>query len=70
MGNDLFTACYPKSLKNYKNSGIKRLYINVKRGKEIEVEYSRKIIISRINNFIGYNLVNSIKLVTFKDKKK
>ena len=70
VGDDLFEACKPKSFKNLKNLGIKRLNIMVKRGKEIDVEYSRKIIIDRINSFLGYEFVNTIKLITYKDKKK
>ena len=42
----------------------------VKRGKETDVEYSRKIIIDRINSFLGYEFVNTIKLITYKDNKK
>ena len=42
----------------------------VKRGKEVDVEYSRNFIIERINKFLGYEFVNKIKLSNFKDKKK
>tara|TARA_B100000700_G_scaffold150008_1_gene166723 strand:- start:3923 stop:4267 length:345 start_codon:yes stop_codon:yes gene_type:complete len=63
VGNDLNNACSPKSFKNIKNSGIKRLNIMVKRGYETEVEYSREIIIKKINNFLGYEFVNKIKLL-------
>ena len=70
VGDDLFEACSPKSFKNLKISGIKRLNIVVKRGKETDVEYSRKIIIDRINSFLGYKFVNTIKLTTYKDSKK
>ena len=42
----------------------------VKRGHEVDVEYSRKFLIDRINKFLGYEFVNKIKLATFKDKKK
>ena len=70
VGDDLFEACYPKSFKNLKTSGIKRLYIMVKRGREIEVEYSRNIIQDKINSFLGYEFVNKIKLINYKDNKK
>ena len=70
VGNDLFDACYPKSFKNYKELSIKRLNLMVKRGNEVDVEYSRNFIIKRINKFLGYEFVNKIKLSTFKDKKK
>ena len=70
VGDDLFEACLPISFKNLKNLGIKRLNIMVKSGREIDVEYSRKIIIDRINSFLGYEFVNTIKLITYKDNKK
>jgi len=70
VGDDLFNVCFPKSFKNLETSGIKRLYIMVKRGHEIEVEYSRNVIQDKINNFLGYEFVNKIKLITYKDNKK
>ncbi len=70
VGDELFEACYPKSFKNLKVSGIKQLYIMVKRGRETEVEYSRKIIQNKINSFLGYEFVNKIKLIAYKDNKK
>ena len=70
VGNDLFDACYPKSFKNYKELSIKRLNLMVKRGHEVDVEYSRKFLIDRINKFLGYKFINQIKLTTFNDKKK
>ena len=70
VGDDLFEACSPKSFKSIKSSEIKKINIVVKRGREIDVEYSRKIIIDRINSFLGYEFVNTIKLITYKDKQK
>ena len=70
VGDDLFKACSPKSFKNTRSTGVKLLNIMVKRGKEIDVEYSRKIIIDRINSFLGYEFVNTIKLITYKNNKK
>ena len=68
VGIKLYNACSPKSFKNMKNSDIKRLNIMVKRGHEIEVEYSRNIIKDRVNNFLGYDFINKIKLVNYKKK--
>ena len=65
-GNDLSNACYPKS----KKTSSKRLNLMVKRGHEVDVEYSRKFLIDRINKFLGYEFINKIKLTTFKNKKK
>ena len=63
VGKELYNACYPKSFKNVKNSGIKRLNIIVKSGYEIEVEYSREIIKKKINSFLGCEFINKIKLL-------
>ena len=70
VGTDLFEACTPISFKSLNNSKVKLINISVKRGKEIDVEYSRKVIIDKINTFLGYKFVNSIKLNTSKDKEK
>ena len=37
----------------------------VKRGNEVDLEYSKKEIIKKINIFFGYNVVDDIKLKTF-----
>ncbi len=70
VGNKLCEACFPKSFINLKNSGVKRLNVAVKKGHEIDVEYSRDIIIARINDFLGYKFINKIKLVSYKRDKK
>ena len=36
----------------------------VKRGDEINIEYSKKKIIDKINSYFGYKLINEIKLQT------
>ena len=40
------------------------LILAVNRGNEIDVEYSKKEIISKINSYFGYQLINEIKLQT------
>ena len=37
----------------------------VKRGHEVDVEYSKKSIINKMNSFFGYNIVEKVKLITF-----
>ena len=64
VGKDLFNICYPKSYKKSSLSG-KTLNIMVKHGHEIDVEYSRKQIIDKINYYFGYDVVNEIKIRTF-----
>jgi hypothetical protein len=41
------------------------LVLAVKRGDEINVEYSKKEIINKINSYFGYKLLNGIRLQTF-----
>ena len=64
VGKELFNVSYPRSFKNSKLNGS-CLNIMVKRGNEIDLEYSKKEIIKKINIFFGYNVVHDIKLKTF-----
>ena len=41
------------------------LVLLVERGNEINVEYSKKDIINRINSYFGYQLIGEIRLQTF-----
>ncbi len=40
----------------------------VKRGHEVDMEYSKKDIIDKMNNFFGYSVVEKLKLVSFDDE--
>jgi hypothetical protein len=42
----------------------------VKRGNEVNFEYSKNLIIEKINSFFGYEAVQKIKLVSFEEKNK
>ena len=46
------------------------LVIAVKRGNEINIEYSKKEIVNKINSYFGYKLINNIKLQTFNHENK
>ena len=41
------------------------LVLGIKRGEEINIEYSKREIIRKINSYFGYKLINEIKLQTF-----
>jgi len=69
VGNELFEVCFPKSFKNSNRLRTSCLNIMVKRGHEVDVEYSKKSIIDKMNSFFGYNIVEKIKLITFEEKK-
>ncbi len=64
VGKELFNVSYPRSYKNSKLNG-RCLNIMVRRGNEVDLEYSKKEIIKKINIFFGYNVVDDIKLKTF-----
>ncbi len=65
LGKDLFKVCYPKSFKSGNKLRGSILTIMVKRGSEVDLEYSKKNIIDKINAFFGYQVVESINLNTF-----
>ena len=41
-GKSLFSICYPKSFKNSNKFGASTLLVMVKRGHEVDLEYSKK----------------------------
>ena len=65
VGDELFKVCYPKSFKSTNKLGLSILNIMVKRGHEVDLEYSKKLIIDKMNSFFGYSVVEKIKLITF-----
>ena len=67
VGNDLFKVCYPKSFKNSNKLGTSCLLIMVKRGHEVDTEYSKNQIIDKMNSYFGYLVVEKIKLIRFDD---
>ena len=65
VGDELFRVCYPKSFKSSNKLSGSILNIMVKRGHEVDMEYSKNQIIEKMNKFFGYNVVEKIKLITF-----
>ena len=63
-GESLFKVCYPKSYKNSNKFSDSTLVIMVKRGHEVELEYSRKDIIDRMNSFFEKSVVVSAAVFT------
>ena len=68
VGDNLFKICYPKSFKNSNKFGESTLLIMVKRGHEIDLEYSKKEIIDRMNNFFGEIVVKKLSFSFFNDE--
>tara|TARA_B100000963_G_scaffold355589_1_gene374115 strand:- start:3855 stop:4343 length:489 start_codon:yes stop_codon:yes gene_type:complete len=69
-GESLFKVCYPKSFKSSNKFSASTLLIMVQRGKEVDLEYSKKEIIDRMNNFFGKTVVEKIKFTSFDDEKR
>tara|TARA_Y100000389_G_C17353522_1_gene459808 strand:+ start:135 stop:623 length:489 start_codon:yes stop_codon:yes gene_type:complete len=65
VGDRLFKVCYPKSFKNSNRLSLSTLLIMVKRGHEVDLEYSKKNILDKMNNFFGYPVVEKLKFVNF-----
>jgi len=64
VGKDIANYAYPKSIKMKKGNSNGALILAVNRGDEINVEYSKKEIIQKINGYFGYKLIDEIKLKT------
>ena len=65
VGRDISNCCYPKSIKMTRGGKSGTLILLVERGNEINVEYSKKRIVDKINSYFGYQLINEIRLQTF-----
>ena len=64
VGKNISNCSYPKSIKMKKGNSNGTLILAVNRGDEINVEYSKKDIIQKINSHFGYKLIDEIKLKT------
>ena len=68
VGENLFKVCYPKSFKNSNKFGVSTLLVMVRRGHEVDLEYSKKQIIDKMNSFFGYLVVEKLKFISFNDE--
>ena len=65
VGENLFKVCYPKSYKNSNKFGVSPLTIMVRRGNEVDLEYSKETILKKLNSYLGYNAVEKLKFTSF-----
>ena len=70
VGEDLFKVCYPRTFKNSNRFGVSTLVIMVKRGHEVDMEYSKKDILDKMNSFFGYSVVEKLKFISFDNEQK
>jgi len=69
VGKNTSEACYPGKIKTSKDNINGTLILNVIHGKELEVEYKKSEIISKINSFFGYNCISQLKLRIVQEEK-
>ena len=70
VGSDISNYSYPKSIKMTKGNDSGILVLAVERGNEINLEYSKKDIINKINSYFGYKLISEIRLNSFNSKER
>ena len=70
VGDELFKVCYPKTFKNSNRFGVSTLLVMVKRGHEVDLEYSKKEILDKMNSFFGYSVIEKLKFISFDDEQK
>ena len=76
VGKEISEVSFPKAFKPNLKNDPGTLIMNVQRGNEILVEYSKNIIIKKINSYFGFKIINNIRIETFnrfvekKNKKK
>ena len=65
VGNEISKVSFPKTFKPSGMNAPGTLIISVHRGNEINIEFSKNIIIEKINSFFGYKVLNNVRLETF-----
>ena len=70
VGDKLLKCCYPKTFKSSNKFGVSTLVIMVKRGHEVDIEYSKKDILNKMNAYFGYEVVEKLKFISFDDEQK
>ena len=70
VGDEISKVSFPKTFKPGGKNILGILVISVQRGKEIDIEFSKNIIIEKINSYFGYKIINMVRLETFNSLKK
>ena len=70
VGNKISKISLPKTFKTTGKNALGTLIINVQRGNEIDIEFSKNIIIEKINSYFGYKILDNVRLETFNSLKK
>ena len=70
VGKNISSQSFPRSIKIKKGNSNGTLILNINRGNEVEMEYSKNNIINKINSYFGYKLISEIKLQVLNSKVK
>ena len=70
VGKELFDICYPNKFKSSNKLRGSTLEIMVNRGSEVDLEYSKKQIVNKLNSICDYVVVGKIKIITFEKNEK
>ena len=68
VGDKLFKVCYQKSFKSKNNFNVGTLLIMVQRGHEVNLEYSKKEIMDRMNSLFKDDVVKKLRFTSFNNK--
>ena len=68
VGSNISNVSYPKSFKPNGKKSAGTLIINVQRGNEVDIEYSKTQIANKINSYFGYKIIDKVRLETFEMK--
>ena len=68
VGSNISNVSYPESFKPNGKKSAGTLIINVQRGNEVDIEYSKTQIINKINSYFGYKIIDKVRLETFEMK--
>ena len=68
VGKDISSCSFPKSIKMKNGDSGGTLVLAINRGDEINIEYSKRQIINKINSYFGYKLIDEIKLQVINSK--
>ena len=69
VGKIISNVSYPVKILNDRTANKSSLVLDIMRGNELEIEYSKSEIIDKVNSFFGYKFLNSLKLISTQTKK-
>ena len=69
VGKNISNVSYPVKILNDRTANKSSLVLDIMRGNELEIEYSKSEIIDKVNSFFGYKFSKFIKIDIHSNKK-